>query len=262
MKQFLGWGFRNGSTNYFFCRDHLRSVRTVTDNTGAIQASYAFDPWGRSTKLEGALDADWTFAGMYAHSRSGLNLTLFRAYSPSTGTWLSRDPLEEFDGPNMYSYAGLNPVSLIDPVGLFHFDPAACCRIAKQFAAYAKKSRAINKEVGAEFNFNRKGQPVFGPTKIGSSDGQIGLSPYAPDVAMTHVLGGLLAPQGDASGFNPDDLNRSITSEQTLWTVNASGNIFILEKGHMYEITAGCKDCWDRGMGRFGTLPAGQQRCP
>jgi uncharacterized protein RhaS with RHS repeats len=29
------------------------------------------------------------------HPRSGLNLTLYRAYNPSIGRWLSRDPLEE-----------------------------------------------------------------------------------------------------------------------------------------------------------------------
>jgi RHS repeat-associated protein len=46
-------------------------------------------------------------AGMYVHQRSGLNLTLVRAYSPSLGRWLSRDPLGESAGTNLYGYVGM-----------------------------------------------------------------------------------------------------------------------------------------------------------
>ncbi len=40
-------------------------------------------------------------------------------YSPSTGSWLSRDPLQEDGGKNLYGLVGNGPITSIDPVGLF-----------------------------------------------------------------------------------------------------------------------------------------------
>ena len=52
---------------------------------------------------------------MIQHGPSGLNLTLFRQYSASSGRWLSRDPL---GGINLYSYCFNDPVGSIDSDGL------------------------------------------------------------------------------------------------------------------------------------------------
>ncbi|HEY9788621.1 MAG TPA: RHS repeat-associated core domain-containing protein, partial [Candidatus Obscuribacterales bacterium] len=80
------------STPYFFTQDEFPgSVREVTVSGGNIVAQYQYDPYGQKTKLQGGVDADFQYAGYYLHAPSGLNLTLFRAYSPSLGRWLSRD---------------------------------------------------------------------------------------------------------------------------------------------------------------------------
>ena len=47
----------------------------------------------------------------------------YRWYSPSAARWLARDPLGVVDGPNVYGYAGCNPVGAIDPLGLSQFPP-------------------------------------------------------------------------------------------------------------------------------------------
>lgn len=117
-KQFFSRGQRNGSTNVFFSKDHLGSVRALTDNSGVLQASFSFDPYGRSTKLEGSIDSDFGFTGTYIHARSGLSLTRFRAFNPFLGRWISRDPLAEGAGANMYQYSFASPVNFVDPLGL------------------------------------------------------------------------------------------------------------------------------------------------
>jgi len=43
----------------------------------------------------------------------------YRAYSPSTGRWLNRDPIGELGGRNLYGFVYNNPIRRIDRLGLF-----------------------------------------------------------------------------------------------------------------------------------------------
>jgi RHS repeat-associated protein len=126
-KQFFGLGQRNNIDTtpvaYFYTKDHLGSVRELTDSSAVIQAQYAYSPWGEATKLQGAQDADFGFAGYYVHSRSGLNITQYRAYNTGLGRWLSRDPAGEMGGLNLYAYVGNTPTTKVDPLGLGCQDP-------------------------------------------------------------------------------------------------------------------------------------------
>ena len=125
--------FRNGETQtangattaYFYTRDKLASVREMTDSSGNVVASYDYDPWGRANKLSGStIDAAFGYAGYYVHAPSGLYLTQYRAYDPNFGRWVSRDPIGEAGGVNLYAYADNDPVNVTDPLGLEGgFDP-------------------------------------------------------------------------------------------------------------------------------------------
>jgi hypothetical protein len=42
-KQFFGWGQTLSGSNYFYTKDHLGSIRDMTDSTGTVQAHYEYD---------------------------------------------------------------------------------------------------------------------------------------------------------------------------------------------------------------------------
>jgi RHS repeat-associated protein len=117
-RRFFAEGEQINGANYFFTRDHLGSIREMTDATGTLRAQYEYDPYGVRTKLSGDLDADFGFTGHWHHGPSRLNLSLYRAYSPMLGRWLNRDPIGEVGGTNLYTYVHNNSVNLWDPLGL------------------------------------------------------------------------------------------------------------------------------------------------
>jgi RHS repeat-associated protein len=110
-------GAGEGIQNYYYTRDHLGSIREVTNSAGAVLARYDYDPYGKRTKLPGKIDVDFGYTGHYHHAPSGLNLTLYRAYNPALGRWISRDPIGEDGGLNLYSYSFNDPVDLVDYTG-------------------------------------------------------------------------------------------------------------------------------------------------
>ena len=117
-RRFYSQGEQIGAASYFYTRDHLGSIRELTDGSGVVQARYDYDPYGRRTKITGTLDASFGFTGHYYHAPSSLNLALYRGYDPDLGRWLSRDPKGETAGVNLYHYADNAPIGVIDPTGL------------------------------------------------------------------------------------------------------------------------------------------------
>lgn len=103
---------------YYYTRDHLGSIREMTDSSAALRARYDYDPYGVRIKSSGDLDCDFGFTGHFYHAETGLHLTLFRAYDQNLGRWLSADPIGEEGGLNLYAYVRNNPTNLVDPLGL------------------------------------------------------------------------------------------------------------------------------------------------
>jgi RHS repeat-associated protein len=138
LKQFYGQGFIDSDgTKLYYTRDHLGSVRELTDSTQVVRARYDYDPYGRVTKISGDKDSLFLYTGHLWHQQSGLYLTLYRAYDPETGRWISRDPIAERGGLNIYAYVMNDPINLVDPLGLspfktfaIHFAVAAVITVA------------------------------------------------------------------------------------------------------------------------------------
>lgn len=127
-RQYFALGEMAAGSERFYVSDRLGSVTEVTDDTGALLARYAFDPWGRRTLTSGTDVATLGYAGQRWHSFSELSLTMYRGYDPQAARWISEDPAGFADGPNLYSYALNQPVRRIDPLG----DTSRCCSCTVQ----------------------------------------------------------------------------------------------------------------------------------
>lgn len=129
--------FRNGmlagtTHQYLFTHDHLGSLREVLNaSTRNVEVRYDYDPYGQITSTVGNNPTGYKlligYAGYVYHEGTGLCLTKYRAYNPTVGKWLSRDPIGEKGGINLYAYVINAPLGLVDPMGLclprrFKFD--------------------------------------------------------------------------------------------------------------------------------------------
>ena len=119
-KKYFSQGMQQGKSSYYYTFDHLGSVRELTDSTGTVRCQYDYDPFGGLTALvtDNSVSSDFRFTGHYYHWQSGLHLTWFRAYDATTARWLSRDPIQEVGGLNLFAYVANDPVNYIDLFGL------------------------------------------------------------------------------------------------------------------------------------------------
>jgi YD repeat-containing protein len=71
--------------NYYYSRDHLGSVREITNASGVLKSQYEYDAWGNQVVVSGNMSFDFGYTGHYRHAASNLYLAKYRAYDPSLG---------------------------------------------------------------------------------------------------------------------------------------------------------------------------------
>ena len=109
-------------------KDHLGSIHNnIGINSNFVYTSFFYNPYGRSYRSSqtGTNPDDLRYAGMFYLPEQELYFTRYRAYDASTARWLSRDPIAEQGGINLYGYVGGNFVNAVDPLGL---DTTMVCR--------------------------------------------------------------------------------------------------------------------------------------
>ena len=108
----------------FYSWDARGNIAATTDATGAIVNTPTSDAFNSS----GGVEPCATFGGQvggYRDAETGLVLFGQRYYDGFLGQWLTRDPIRESGGVNLYSYVGGNPVNRLDPYGLDWLDNAS-----------------------------------------------------------------------------------------------------------------------------------------
>jgi RHS repeat-associated protein len=110
-----------GGTNYYQF-DALGSTAGLTNQASGLVATYQYSPFGGVLSSTGALANPFTFVGEYGVTSAGNGLYDMRArsYDPSTGSFISEDPLRI---QPTFAYAANNPVSTIDATGLSSATP-------------------------------------------------------------------------------------------------------------------------------------------
>jgi RHS repeat-associated protein len=107
-------------------QDGLGNVVALTDETGSVLERVRYDAYGQPEHLTAAGAVSgvsptgnrFLFTGREWFPELGLQDNRHRYYHPGVGRWLSRDPIGELGGLNLYGYVGNRPMSSVDPMGL------------------------------------------------------------------------------------------------------------------------------------------------
>ena len=104
---------------YYYVTDGNKNVMSLIDAAGTKVAEYVYDPFGRLLSSTGELAEinPFRFSSEYHDDETGLVYYNYRYYSPELGRWISRDPIEEEGGVNLYAMVGNNPVNRWDHLG-------------------------------------------------------------------------------------------------------------------------------------------------
>jgi RHS repeat-associated protein len=105
--------------------DQVFAPRLATDSRQHVVWSAGYETFGAAvvtaapTAAQDAVQIDLRFAGQILDAETGTHHNHFRDYDPRIGRYMQSDPLGITAGPNTYAYVNSDPLSGIDPFGLF-----------------------------------------------------------------------------------------------------------------------------------------------
>jgi RHS repeat-associated protein len=108
---------KQDSSEYSYLYDGKGNVSALIDSAQQVVAKYRYDVYGNLQAEVGTVSQPYLFSTKRYDYQLGTYYYGYRFYSPLTGRWLSRDPLGEAGGLNLYGFVGNDPVNWFDPLG-------------------------------------------------------------------------------------------------------------------------------------------------
>ncbi len=134
--------------------NHLGSATLELDAEAAVISYEEYHPYGSTAYQAGRTLVEvslkrYRYTGQERDEESGLSYHGARYYAPWLGRWIAADPLGIKDGLNVFAYARLNPVNLLDRAGTFAVAPMPDDDApAAEWAAYqAQKADEANEDM-------------------------------------------------------------------------------------------------------------------
>ena len=98
--------------------DLTKNICEVFGPAGYIRTAYSYDPFGAVTVPDNGVVQPFQWSSEHYDSELDLVYYNYRHYSPSLGRFLSRDPIEEQGGLNLYAFVGNRSAIQTDFLGL------------------------------------------------------------------------------------------------------------------------------------------------
>ena len=108
-----------GATWEFYQADGLGSITSLSTTAGTVSDSFAYDSFGNVTSSTGSFSQPFRYTGREWDGETGLYYYRARYFDPSSGRFLSEDPIRFQGGTNFYRYVQNSPLNWIDPSGNF-----------------------------------------------------------------------------------------------------------------------------------------------
>jgi RHS repeat-associated protein len=108
-----------GGAAYSYVYDGKGNVAALLEGGGDVATAYQYDPFGRRLTQSGSLAQPLQFSTKPYDDKTGLSYYGFRFYAPAVGRWMTRDPISELGGINLYEFVRNNPLNYGDPLGLW-----------------------------------------------------------------------------------------------------------------------------------------------
>jgi RHS repeat-associated protein len=111
--------------------------------TGQAVSRYEYGPFGEPLRSDPNDKNPFRFSTKYTDIETGLSYYGYRFYNPATGSWLSRDPIGESGGINLYGFVGNDPFGFVDRNGLEPVSVATAGTATKILATPAEVAAAL-----------------------------------------------------------------------------------------------------------------------
>jgi RHS repeat-associated protein len=150
-----------GDSYYWYQNDHLGAPQKMLDTSGRIVWSASYDSFGNITIETEAIPNNLRLAGQYQDEETGLYYNWNRYYDPSTGRYISADPIGLDGGMNLYAYVQNDPVNWIDPNGLFQFNAEFI-----EGAGVSGKFKVSGVQVELKLDLGSQHTPLYGSPTV------------------------------------------------------------------------------------------------